>query len=421
MSRIVKNTMLEYIPTVLKTEININPNRIFELNSQVISNGDILYLCDRELRAKDNFALDFAIKKSNELNKQLKIIYPKINYEYKPKQYFINKQIQQLRRDFIKRGVDFEIINSTNIINYIKKINPAILIIDFNPLVDRNYLFNFNCKIYEIDGHNIIPAKFISNKQEYNAMILRRKIYYNIFQFLTEYNNDSVFLSEADIVLNNFIKNKLPYYNELKNNPNFNVTSQLSKYINLGFISSQRIAIEIINSNVTLENKEAFLEELIVRKELADNFCLYNKNYKSFNGLPNWAKISLISHQNDMRHYIYSQKELELAKTHDTLWNATQKELLKDGKIHGYLRMYWAKKILEWSENYDTAIQTAVYLNDKYAFDAPSPNGYVGILWAIGGLHDKPFQDYPITGKIRRMSYNSLIKKFDIIKYINNF
>ena len=179
----------------------------------------------------------------------------------------------------------------------------------------------------------------------------------------------------------------------------------------MGFISSQKIAIKVIESSVSNDNKEAFLEELIVRKELSDNFCLYAKNFKDFSSVPNWAKISLESHKYDLRTYIYSTLELEQAKTHDSLWNASQIQLIKEGKIHGYLRMYWAKKILEWTSTPVKALQTAIYLNDKYAYDAPSANGYVGILWAIGGLHDRAFNDYPVTGKIRRMTYDSIKKK----------
>ena len=140
-------------------------------------------------------------------------------------------------------------------------------------------------------------------------------------------------------------------------------------------------------------------------------------NYKDFSSIPNWAKTSLEYHKSDLRTYIYLPEELEYAKTHDKLWNATQIELINKGKIHGYLRMYWAKKILEWTNSPYEALNIAIYLNDKYAYDAPSANGYTGILWAIGGLHDRAFNDYPVTGKIRRMTYDSIFKKV----YINNY
>ena len=420
MPRIIRNTLLNYISTDFIIEQKTNPARIYELNSKPIRKGEIVYLCEREIRAKDNFALQFALQKSKELNLSLKIIHPKIKYDYRQKQRFIDNQVEQTKTQFSNIGLDFEIIENTPV-EIIKNTKPAILIIDFNPILKRDYLKNADFKIYEIDGHNIIPAKFVSKKQEYSAATLRIKIYHNIYPFLTEFMNLTSDKVEADYVLDDFIKNKLQYYSENKNDPSVNVISSLSKYLNLGFISSQRIALEVIQSGVKDINKETFLEELIIRKELSDNFCLYSKSFKNFSSIPNWAKMSLENHKYDIRPYIYSIEMLESAKTHDKLWNATQIQLIKEGTIHGYLRMYWAKKILEWMSTPEEALKAAIYLNDKYAYDAPSANGYVGILWAIGGLHDRAFADYPVTGKIRRMTYDSMKRKYDLFSYIKKY
>ncbi len=420
MLRITKNTLLNYISTDFEIEKNINPARIFDFNNKPVGDGNIVYLCEREIRAKDNFALQFAIQKNEELNLPLKIIHPKINYAYNLKQKFIYSQIAQAEKQFKNIGLDFEVIEKTPE-DIIKNLNPALIIIDFNPIINREYLKNKDFKIYEIDGHNIVPSRFVSDKQEYSAAILRRKIYYNIYPFLTEFDNITTEKAEADYVLEDFIKNSLPYYAEYKNDPSKNVLSGLSKYLNLGFISSQRIALEVIKSEVNDQNKEIFLEELVIRKELADNFCLFSESFKNFTGIPAWAKTSLDFHKYDMRPYIYSAEELENANTHDKLWNATQKQLTVKGIIHGYLRMYWAKKIMEWTPSANTALKTAIYLNDKYAYDAPSANGYTNILWAIGGLHDRAFTDYPVTGKIRRMTYDSLKRKYNLSDYMNKF
>ena len=424
MTHIVKNTLLNYLPYLIKLEKSVNPLRIFEYNNKPIkNNGPIIYLIERELRVKDNFALQFAIQKSKELNTNLKIIHKKIILKTVSKRNFLDRQILQTAKNFLALNFNFEIFKGSNIklINYITSLQPRMLIIDFNPILKRDYLKNFDFKIVEIDGHNIIPAHFISNKQEYNAATLRKKIYNNISYFLTEYNNIIQFKTEADYILEDFIKNKLENYAQLKNNPDENVLSNLSKYLNLGFISPQRVALEIIKSKATNENKEAFLEELIIRQELADNYCLYSQDFKSLKNIPLWAKKSLINHKNDLRIYNYTRADFENAKTHDKLWNATQNQLKTKGTIHGYLRMYWAKKILEWSKTPNDALKTAIFLNDKYAFDAPSANGYVGILWAIGGLHDRAFQDWFVTGKIRRMTFNSISKKIDIKNYIKTY
>ena len=148
---------------------------------------------------------------------------------------------------------------------------------------------------------------------------------------------------------------------------------------------------------------------------------MYAKNFKDFSSVPAWAKMSLESHKYDLRAYTYLLRELENAKTHDNLWNAAQIQLIKEGRIHGYLRMYWAKKILEWTSAPEEALEIAMYLNDKYAYDSPSANGYVGILWAIGGLHDRAFVDYPVTGKIRRMTYDSMKRKYNFSDYIKRY
>ena len=420
MPRIIKNTLLNYIPTDSVIEQIINPARIFEFNNKPIKSGKIIYLCEREIRAKDNFALQLALQKSKELNLPLKIFHPKINYEYNPKQKFIDNQIEQAERQFKQIGLKFEVIEKIPK-DIIKNSNPALIILDFNPILKRKYLKNADFKIYEIDGHNIISTRFVSDKQEYSATTLRRKIYYKISPFLTEFDNLTTEKVEADYVLEDFIKNKLPYYAEYKNDISKDVLSGLSKYLNLGFISSQRVALEVIKSGVNDINKEVFLEELIVRKELADNFCLYANSFKDFSGISNWAKMSLNNHKFDIRPYIYSMEELENAKTYDTLWNATQIQLIREGTIHGYLRMYWAKKISEWTPSPKEELKTAIYLNDKYAYDSPSANGYVGILWAIAGLHDRAFVDYPITGKIRRMTYDSLKRKYDLGDYLNKY
>jgi deoxyribodipyrimidine photo-lyase len=234
--------------------------------------------------------------------------------------------------------------------------------------------------------------------------------------------------------LNDFIKNRLADYAADRNNPNVDGQSNLSPYLHFGQISSLRVALELTKNHMPLLIKEvrlaryegtptiadsidAFLEELIVRKELADNYCNNNVNYKNYDGIKDWAKKSLEEHIHDKREYEYSLKDLESFKTHDDAWNSAQAQLSKTGKMHGYMRMYWAKKILEWSPSPKIAIKHANYLNDHYSIDGGDPNGYVGVLWSIGGLHDRPWFEQPIFGKIRYMNYNGLKNKFDVEAY----
>lgn len=409
----MKYNILKYLPDTITVEQTVNPLRIYDFNNKHIKKGKIVYLMEREYRIFDNFALQFAENISIKYDLRPEVICKNLKFDYISKQDFINQQIDELSKSADEKGLNLKITD--DIEEYLKNEEIAALIIDFNPILNRSYLKKFDFKIYEVDGHNVIPARYISDKQEYNARTFRKKVYSNIYPFFTEYKSTDINYP----VIDEFITKKLNYYAEFKNNPNKDVLSGFSKYLNFGFISPQRVAIEIIKSNAPDTDKEIFLEELITRRELADNFCLHNNNFLNLNGIPNWAKISINSHKSDLRDYIYSLEQLEHSKTHDKLWNSAQLQLLKEGVIHGYIRMYWAKKIMEWSTSAKTAQKYAIYLNDKYAFDSPSPSGYVNILWAIGGLHDRAFKDWKITGKIRRMTYNSLKNKFSIEKYID--
>jgi len=219
--------------------------------------------------------------------------------------------------------------------------------------------------------------------------------------------------------LNDFLDNRLAFYNGHRNDPNKNSQSNLSPFLHFGQLSAQRVLLNYQVKLNSLNMQESFPEELVVRRELADNYCNYNENYDSFDGFRDWAKQTLNEHRKDKREFIYSLDEFEFAKTHDKLWNAAQMEMVKTGKMHGYMRMYWAKKILEWTKNPEYAIQTAIYLNDKYELDGRDPNGYAGIAWSIGGIHDRAWFDRSVFGKIRYMNYNGAKKKFDVSAYIN--
>jgi deoxyribodipyrimidine photo-lyase len=188
--------------------------------------------------------------------------------------------------------------------------------------------------------------------------------------------------------------------------------------MHFGHLAAQRVALKVLHHEAPLAAKEAFWEELLVRRELADNFCFYNPDYDNFQGFPAWAQKTLNDHRHDEREYLYTQKEFEKAQTHDELWNAAQLEMVATGKMHGYLRMYWGKKILEWSASPEEAQEIAIYLNDRYELDGRDPNGYTGIAWCLGGVHDRAWGERRVFGKIRYMSYRGCWGKFNIQAYI---
>lgn len=400
-----RGLMLDFIPDEINYAEIVNEKRIFCLNNKPISEGSIIYLPTREFRFEDNFAVQFGLELSKSHNKSFNIVIIKSLFTVSDKQKdMFNEGLNFFAKNSAQNDVQFEILEAI-------PQNAGAYIVDFNPINTLQKLADkTDCAVYEIDSHNIIPARYISNKQEFSAATIRRKIYANIAEFMTEFPiNIKIKQNEVHKKLNEFLKNKLDLYAELKNNPTKDVTSGLSPYLHFGFISAQRVALEVYKSNTSRENKEAFLEELIVRKELADNFCLYGKSYNTLDGISEWAKITLNAHKGDIRNYIYSQDEFEQAKTHDELWNKMQNNLVSTGKLHGYLRMYWAKKILEWSDTPENALKTAIYLNDTYALDGNDPNGYVGILWSIGGVHDRPFTNRFVTGKIRYMGSKKVL------------
>lgn len=235
--------------------------------------------------------------------------------------------------------------------------------------------------------------------------------------------------------MHEFLNERLRHYDTDRNDPNKQAQSGLSPYLHYGMIAPARVALETLHAAkrvnpqslmMARENgarggagsASALLEELIVRRELADNFCYYNEYYDSPKGFADWATKSHAKHASDPREYHYSKKQFEHAQTHDALWNAAQLQMVKTGKMHGYMRMYWAKKILEWTPDVATAMKIAIDLNDKYELDGRDPNGYAGIAWSIGGLHDRPWFSRPIFGQIRYMNESGCRSKFDVDAYV---
>jgi deoxyribodipyrimidine photo-lyase len=223
---------------------------------------------------------------------------------------------------------------------------------------------------------------------------------------------------EAHRHLEHFLNDNLRRYANNKNEPAAHATSDLSPYLHFGHISSLEVALAA--KQYAEEHKliaDEFLEELIVRRELAFNFARFADNYESLESLPEWARKTLDQHRSDPRDPAYTLAQLEAAETYDDLWNATQKELLLRGKIHGYYRMYWGKKIIEWSRTPEDALHAMIHLHDRYALDGRDPNTYTNILWCFG-LHDRPWFERPIFGQIRYMSYDGMKRKTEMAAYI---
>lgn len=440
----------------------MHSTRIRNLSYKKEQKGIVAYWMSRDQRVEDNWALLYAQQIAQEQHTSVIVLFslaPSF-LDATLRQYdFMLKGFQEVEESLKNYNIPFYLYLGSpteTILKAIKNLHIGTVVTDFSPLkISREWKQQIASKIeipfFEVDTHNIIPVWEVSAKQEYAAYTIRPKIHKLLSEYLTEIpklkkqtatisksktdwkqiydslqvNTDIKPVSwiipgekAAQKVLHTFISNKLAGYDKLRNDPSKNHQSNLSPYIHFGQISAQRIALEVQKTKLLQNDKEAFLEELVVRKELAENFCYYNPNYTSFEGFPDWAKKSLTKHLKDKREFIYSKEEFEQAKTHDELWNAAQMEMIQKGKMHGYMRMYWAKKILEWTKTPEEAMQIAIYLNDKYELDGRDPNGYVGIAWSIGGVHDRAWFERPIFGLIRFMSGTSLAKKFDTKKYI---
>jgi len=245
--------------------------------------------------------------------------------------------------------------------------------------------------------------------------------------------------SGADM-LDRFLRESLADYAALRNHPEAEATSGLSPYLHFGHISTYEILDRLLcdrdwdPSSIEPaargqragwwgldDNAESFLDELITWRELGFNTCVRTDDYDSYESLPGWARDTLAAHRDDPRDYLYSLDQFESAQTHDLIWNAAQQQLTREGTIHGYLRMLWGKKILEWSNCPEEAFRTMIHLNNKYALDGRDPNSYSGISWVLG-RYDRPWApERPIFGRIRYMSSENTRRKFKLSKYLERY
>ncbi|MGD8915264.1 MAG: deoxyribodipyrimidine photo-lyase [Syntrophobacterales bacterium] len=442
----------------------MNLKRVRTLKDGTRKKGQVVYWMSRDQRVEDNWALLYAQELAVQMKAPLAVVFclvPQFLNATLRQFDFMLKGLKQVEKGLTDLKIPFFLIRGwpkKEIPNFASENKVALFVSDFDPLnIKKKWkeevANSLKIPLYEVDTRNIVPCWIASPKQEYAAYTLRPKIRRSLPEFLEEFPKLQVHpftwkgkvkstnwkrvvgglevngdVREVDWLepgeraarqtLNRFLNKKLQEYDEKRNDPTKNSVSHLSPYLHFGQISAQRVALEVKKSQPKLEKKDSFLEELIVRRELSDNYCFYNEKYDQFEGFHPWAQKTLNEHRGDKREYLYSSEEFEEAKTHDDLWNAAQMEMVLKGKMHGYMRMYWAKKILEWTESPESALEIAIYLNDKYELDGRDSNGYAGIAWSVGGVHDRAWNERPVFGKIRYMSYNGCKRKFDIQSYI---
>jgi deoxyribodipyrimidine photo-lyase len=437
--------------------------RVQSLNAQPFNGSAkyVLYWAQVNRRVAWNHGLAYAVELANQAGLPL-LFYEGLTFDYPYASdrfdQFILEGVSETRRQLERLGIGYVFYHrrkrsDPNDVLYRLAKDAAALVTDQYPLWPAR-VFNprvaskLHIPCYAVDSSCIVPMSCFE-KREYAAYTIRPKIRKLLPEYLKpmpalrvrrkigalrfefpaagdtaqplkpsdRYPGGSVAAHQR---LRQFLKQSLHRYANLSNQPSENATSGLSPYLHFGHISSLEVALAV--QDYAREHKllpDEFLEELIVRRELAFNFARFTQRPGWLDALPDWARKTLSKHAGDQRDPTYSRDRFERAQTHDPLWNAAQKELLLTGKIHGYYRMYWGKKIIEWCRTPEEALATAIHLNDRYALDGRDPNSYTNILWCFG-LHDRPWVERPIFGQIRYMSYDGMRRKTDVDAYVQS-
>jgi deoxyribodipyrimidine photo-lyase len=425
----------------------------------------VVYWMQRAQRALDNPALDVAVDAANALGKPVVVFFAPRPFEPANLRHyaFLAQGIPDLAEGLAKRNIGFVLrrFPDHGLIMFCDEVKPALVVGDENPIrLAASWRETATRKLkgplWTVDADVIVPTKLLE-KEQYAAFIIRPRLQARLSEFLKRPSNPKAkyewkpskartlapSISVGDLtegwkidrsvrpvtsfiggakegmkLLKAFVQHKLARYSTDRNHPELDGTTQLSPYLHFGHIGPLTVALAVEAAGAPRADKDAFLNQVITWRELSINMVHFNPNYDNFEVGENWAHNSLAKHAADPRPVIYSEKQLENAETHDPLWNAAQMQMVNTGWMHNYLRMYWAKKILEWTPSPAVAHQIAVRLNDKYELDGRDPNGYAGIAWSIVGKFDRPWFERPIFGQVRYMSGASTGKKFNSKKYI---
>jgi len=444
----------------------IQPERIRVLNHGSEPKGNyVLYWMQASQRARQNHALEHAIKQANNASLPVVVLfcladdYPEATLRHYA---FMLEGLQETVTTLHDRGIEFVMLRGSPLTIVPRLARQASMVV-----TDRGYLRHqrrwrediaarVECLMLEVETDAVVPIESASSKAEYAAATLRPKLGRVLLRYLVavderepsaprlELDEDSVALdgpqgiekvlhgvradagvapvttfrggtSEAMRRLAFFLEEKLVGYADRRSDPSEDWSSHLSPYLHFGQVSP--LAVALAANQHRGPGVDAFLDELVVRRELSLNYVRYNENYDSIDALPEWARRTLHDHAPDPRPYTYARGTLEQGLTHDVYWNAAQREMVQTGSMHNYMRMYWGKKLLEWSQTPSEAFSTALWLNNRWQLDGRDPNSYAGVAWCFG-THDRPWAERPVFGKVRYMNAAGLERKFDIKTYV---
>lgn len=425
----------------------------------------VLYWMQEAQRARGNAALELAIRAANKYGLPVVVCfglmdgYPEANARHYT---FMLEGLADCARALQARRIAF----------VVRRGNPLDIALDMSRsasaiVCDRSYMpvqrewrtrlaAQADCPVVQVETEVVVPVDVVSDKAEYAARTIRPRIHRVWDEYLVALDETEMDASpgglglESDIDISDpvavlaaldldrsvppvrrfkggrtealrrlrkFVDDVQDGYAAGRNEPSAALTSLLSPYLHFGHISPVEMALAArVSDNGSVEDRSAFIEELVVRRELAMNYAAFEPAFESYDALPAWAQKTLAEHAGDDREYIYSQAQLEACDTHDPHWNDAMREMIHTGFMHNYMRMYWAKKILEWSATPQQAFATTLALNNKYFLDGRDPNSYANVAWCYG-LHDRAWTERPVFGKIRYMNANGLNRKFDMAAY----
>jgi deoxyribodipyrimidine photo-lyase len=445
----------------------IEKERLKALNGAPERAGDyVLYWMQQSQRADANPALDVAIACGNRLGLPVVVGfgltdgYPEANARHYA---FMLEGLREVAASLRERGIAF----------VVRRGSPEDVAGDLarraaTVVCDRGYLRHqkawrhqvaerAGCRVIQVEGDVVVPVELVSTKREVAARTLRPKLLRHRDAFLRppkpepaavraedlelpaplDLSDIPALLAKLDIDrevgpvsrfhggtsearrrLERFLEGPLTRYAAGRSEPADEQVSFLSAYLHFGQISPVEIALAVGGAAAEASDRAAYLDELIVRRELAVNFVENEPNYDRYSCLPDWARQTLEAHRGDPRPHLYTAAELAAAATQDRYWNAAMLEMRETGYMHNHMRMYWGKKILEWSPSPEEGFATALALNNRYFLCGRDPNAYANVAWCFG-LHDRPWPERPIFGKVRSMTAGGLERKLDIEAYVD--
>jgi deoxyribodipyrimidine photo-lyase len=445
---------------------DIQDARIQYLNDRAVVHGRyVLYWMQQSQRPDWNQALEIAVREANRLKQGVVVgfglmdDYPEANLRHYA---FMLEGLRETAHALQQRGIRMVVRRGEPPQVALELGRDASLIV-----CDRGYLrhqrrwrqsvaIKAACRVVEVESDVIVPVETASSKAEIGARTLRPRIHRQLAEYLHPFSAARVHTPSLDLEIDGmpvgdtaallqtlkldrsvsavsnrfrggsseakrrfaeFLKNRLSRYELNHNQPQTDDTSHMSVYLHFGQVSPLYLALETMKSHAPKAAKDAFIEEMVVRRELACNFTHHTPNYDSYDCIPGWARKSLAEHRRDHRPHVYSVERLVNAETHDPYWNAAMREMVCTGFMHNYMRMYWGKKILEWSRTPEEGFATTLALNNKYFIDGRDPNSFTGVAW-IYGVHDRAWPERPIYGKVRTMMASGLERKCDINAYV---